>query len=152
MKNSIYFIMIALLLFSCDQSKNTNTKQTETIIIESELQTNTAKNQSKLETYYSKQHWGDNRMSFNKYLLTSKLVGKETIIEFIDSINFKCHIYEPTPGCGMGSIVYDTMQWNKNNNIIRLSISGVQIGMSAFKNYYEYQYYQVDKNKFDLHF
>lgn len=48
----------------------------------------------------------------------------------------------------MGSIVYDTMQWNKNNNIIRLSISGVQIGMSAFKNYYEYQYYQVDKNKF----
>lgn len=136
MKNTTYFIMMVLLLFSCDQNRDTSTKQTETIIIEGVLQTDTVKNKNILETYYSKQHWGDSRMSFNKYFPTSKLEGKEIIIEFLDSINFQCHIYEPTPGCAMGSIVYDIMQWNKN--IIRLSISGVQIGMSAFKNYYEY--------------
>jgi len=87
-------------------------------------------------------YWGRKKLILVKRTLDSTDVDVK-ILCFIDSENIICHEHFMS-GCGVGLSIYDTIKWNRKNDLISMDIRGGKIGYGDFN--YQYTYKLVTQN------
>ena len=82
-------------------------------------------------------YWGSKKLTLVKRNLNSKDVGVKALC-FLDSKNVICHEHFIS-GCGVGLAIYDTIKWNRKNDLISMNIEGGRIGYGDFNYHYTYK-------------